>query len=197
MMVACLISSACVPALESYERIEVPDARYLRSVCYASTGTPSVVYYPYHGIFISLDVTSWVSLGLHLPAGTTAQLNGNTVHISGTAKTGPVDAIIPIRAARQGSLGGRDPLEFRKLSDPYTSADNFGPLTGDTHDGKYQWYFFISASSDPQPRLIPSPPDLLRGTVELPSITINGQRYEPQSIPFERHVSAFILPVNC
>ncbi len=196
-LLVCAASSGCAPMRWSYEHIEAPDARYYQSVCYASVGPPSVAYYPFHGIFISLDVTNWVALGLHLPAGTTAQLNGNAVRISGTTNSGPVDATIPIKAARHGSLGNGDPREFSALRDPFTSPDYFGPLTGDTHDGKYVWYLFISETDETQPHLTPSPRGLIRGMVELPSITINGLRYDPQSLPLEHRVHTGISSINC
>jgi hypothetical protein len=173
-----------------YEQIQVPDARYFKSICYHSFGPSSVAYYPFHGIFISLDVTNFVELGLHLPAGTTVELDGHTVRITGSADSGPIDTTIPIQAAQ------RDPLEF-SAHDTFTSADNFGPLLGDTSNGRDLWYSFISVTSEPVPHFIPTPSGLIRGTVELPPITINGQSYDAQSIPFERRVHTEISPINC
>ncbi|MGH8210432.1 MAG: hypothetical protein ACREU6_12745 [Steroidobacteraceae bacterium] len=181
----------------SYEHIEVPGARYFKQNCYASIGPPSVAYYPFHGIFISLDVTYTVALGLHLPAGTTVKLNGNTVHIISIADSGPIDLTIPIRAARHGSRGNGDPREFYGMRDPFTSADNFGPLAGDTDHGRYLWYLFISETAESPPHIIRTPHGLIRGTVELPSISINGQTYDAESVPFERRVHTEISPINC
>jgi hypothetical protein len=87
------------------------------------------------------------------------------------------------------------PLSDKRLA--ITSADNFGPLLGDTSNGRNLWYLFISVASEPVPHFIPTPRGLIRGTVELPPITINGQSYEAQSIPFERRVHTEISPVNC
>jgi len=179
-----------------YEHIEVSDVRYFKKTCYHTIGPPSVAYYPFHGIFISLDVTDTVELGLHLPAGTTVELNGNSVHIIGSADSGPIDTTIPIRAARHDYVRKGDPLEFG-MRDPFTSVDNFGPLLGDTSNGRNLWHSFISVSSEPRPHVISTPLGLIRGTVELPSITINGQSYEAQSIPFERRVHTEISPINC
>lgn len=188
--------SGCIPMRNRYEHIDVPDARYFKSSCYHTFGPPSVAYYPFHGIYISLDVTNTVELGLHLPAGTTVELNGDTVHITGSADSGPIDTTIPIRAARHDYVRKGDPLEFR-ARDTFTSADNFGPLLGDTSDGRDLWYSFISVTSDPVRHVIPTPSGLIRGTVQLPPITINGQSYEGQSIPFERRVHTEISPINC
>ena len=181
----------------SYKHIEVAGARYFKNNCYASIGPPSVAYYPFHGIFISLDLTYSIALGLHLPAGTIVTLNGNTVRIVGSSDSGPIEATIPIRAAPHGSLGNGDPREFSMLRDPFTGRDNFGPLTGNTQHDSYQWYLFISETDQTPPRIIQTPRGLIRGTVELPSITINGQSYEVQSVPFEQRVHIEISPINC
>lgn len=188
--------SGCVPMRYPYGHLEVAEARYFKQICYHSIGPPSIAYYPFHGIFISLDVTYTVELGLHLPAGTTVELNGNTVHIIGSTDSGPIDTTIPIRAARHEYVKKSDPLEFSR-QDPFTSADHFGPLLGDTSDGRNLWYSFTSETSEPIPHIITTPRGLIRGTVELPSITINGQSYEAQSIPFERRVHTEISPINC
>ena len=157
---------------------------------------PSVAYYPFHGIFISLDLTNIVELGLHVPAGTTVELNGSTVHMTGIADSGPIDTTIPIRAARHDYVRKNDPLAF-SARDTFTAADNFGPLLGDTSNGRDLWYSFISETSEPVPHYIRTPNGLIRGTVELPPITINGQSYEAQSIRFERRVHTEVSPVNC
>jgi hypothetical protein len=192
----CSGLSGCVPVRSPYEHIEIPDARYFRQGCYHTVGPPAIAYYPFHGIFISLDVTHTIELGLHLPAGTTVDLNGSTVHILGVADSGPIDTTIPIRATRHDYVRKGDPLEFG-VRDTFTSTDNFGPLIGDTSDGRNLWYSFSSMTSEPIPQIIRTPSGLIRGTAELPSITINGESFEPQSIPFERRVHTEISPINC
>jgi hypothetical protein len=188
--------AGCIPMRYPYEHIDVPDARYFRNSCYHTFGPPSVAYYPFHGIFISLDVTNIVELGLHVPAGTNVGLNGITVHITGIADSGPIDTTIPMRAARHDYVRKNDPLEFG-ARDTFTSADNFGPLVGDTSNGRDLWYLFISETSEPVAHYIRTPNGLIRGTVELPPMTINGQSYEAQSIPFERRVHTEVSPINC
>ena len=188
--------SGCLPMRYPYEHIEVADARYFQSICYHTFGPPSVAYYPFHGIFISLDVTNTVELGLHLPAGTTVELKGNAVRIIGSADSGPIDTTVPIRAFRHEYVRKSDPLEFSRR-DPFTSADNFGPLIGDTSDGRNLWYEFVSVTSEPRPHIIPTPRELIRGTIELPPIMINGQSYQAQPIPFERRVHTELSPINC
>jgi hypothetical protein len=194
-----VLLDACVPVVSEYQRLEVPGARYFRGGCYGSYGPPSIVYYPYHGIFISLDITSTIALGIHLPAGTEVQLNAETVRITGVTQNGPVDVSLPIRAARQGALGNRNPPEFQGLRDPFTSPDNFGPLAGASESGRHIWYSFVSEtdSGGTARRLTQTPLGLLRGTVELPPMTINGVEYGPQTLPFERREYAGTIPVNC
>jgi hypothetical protein len=113
-MVLGISMSACVPITASYERIEAPDARYLRVVCRGSVGPPSTAYYPFHGIFISLNFSS-TEFGLHVPKGLTVQLNDDKIHIKGFSKTAQFGKTVNISAFRQGSSGNGDPPEFRAL----------------------------------------------------------------------------------
>jgi hypothetical protein len=46
-----LALSGCVPIISQYPRIEAPDAVYYRGGCWGGSGPPSLVYYPFHGIF--------------------------------------------------------------------------------------------------------------------------------------------------
>ena len=188
-----------MPQVSAYLRIEAPEARHLERECNAGIGVPTVVYYEYHGVFISLDMTDWVALGVHVPAGNTVRLEGNQLRISGTSRLGPVEVSMPIWAVRQGDLGSIQPREFRGFPDPFTSRDYFGPLQGGSRNGHYLWYSFVaeSAQSDGKVRTIPTPEGLQRGTVELPAMTINGQHYEPQVLHFERHVHAELGAINC
>ena len=189
----------CVPTVSAYLKIEAPEARYLQRSCNAGIGLPSVVYYPYHGVLISLDITDEVDLGVHVPAGSTVQLENNRVRISGTSRQGPLEFSVSIWAALHGAVGSIQPREFHDFPDPFTSRDYFGPLQGGSHDGHHLWYFFVaeSAPGEGQVRIIPTPRGLQQGTVELPAMTINGQYYEPQILHFERHVHAVLDAINC
>ena len=189
----------CLPSVSAYLKVEAPEARYLERSCNAGVGLPSVVYYAYHGVFISLDITDEVDLGVHVPASSTAQLESNRVRISGTSRQGPVEFTVSIWAAVQGDVGNIQPREFRGFPDPFTSRDYFGPLQGGSRDGHYLWYFFVAetAAGEGPVRIIPTPRGLQRGTIELPAMTINGQHYEPQVLHFERHVHAVLDAINC
>jgi hypothetical protein len=197
VVLSSVLLNGCVPVESKYERIDASGAKYFRSECYGGSGPPSIVYYPYHGIFISLDITSWIALGIHLPAGMTAQLDDTTTPISGVTDTGPTEVTLPIRAADQGSLGSATPREFYAIRTPFSSPNNFGPFTGATKDGRYAWYLFLSETDREPARLISTPPGLVRGTVELPAMTINGERHERQTLHFERQIFRGIMSVNC
>jgi hypothetical protein len=70
--------------------------------------------------------------------------------------------------------------------DHYTTPDNFGPLEGGG-EGKYLlWYLYLIMSPQDPQRIATVPRGLVSGTVELPAMTINGQRYESQKLSFKR-----------
>jgi len=50
-----------------------------------------VVYYPFHGIYISIAGSR---LGLHIPSGAVVQLNAKTVEIDGTVGATPYHATL-------------------------------------------------------------------------------------------------------
>jgi hypothetical protein len=188
--------SGCVPMTSTYERIDVPDAVRFKDVCRGTVGPPSTVYYPYHGIYISLNFGA-AALGLHIPEGMTVQLNDNAIKVAGLSKSGQVQKIVHFKASRQGAVGNNDPPEFRALPDPYTSPDSLGPYVGSSNGDRYVYYFFSGVDEIRVDRGASLPSDLLYGTVELPSMTINGHRYEPQILPFKQTKFSEIAPINC
>jgi hypothetical protein len=153
-----------LPAVWPSTRVVAPDAQYLSSP--GEVGSKDWAYYPYHGIHISVHSTGDFALGLHVPPGTTAELNGDTVHVPATTKSGPVEKDLRISESH----------DFRAL------APHEFTTVGEYHE----WYLFHSQSGEAG--LMPK--EIVRGTIKLPSITINGQRYEPQVLPLERHVRA-------
>jgi hypothetical protein len=53
-------------------------------------------------------------------------------------------------------------------------------------------------TDDNRPNRLISPPfDFTEGIIELPAMIINGQRYEPQTLPFKQTKYSEISPVNC
>lgn len=200
LFLAYAVLGGCVPIAYHYLRVEAPDGRYFGDSCRGGVGPRSLVYYPYHGIFISLDINATIAFGLHVPAGTRVELNGREVHISGTTDQGPLEVSFPIGAAAQGTFGPVYPGEFVGLPDPFSSPDNYGPLTGLTQNGRYIWYLFVAYQVDPHgdpKQQASTPSQLLRGSVELPPMTIDGQQYGPQKLHFERRIYAAVSPINC
>src|SRR5580698_9192814 len=83
-MVAVVICSqiGCVPIVGSYQRVDVADARYLHGIC-SSYGPRNWAYFPYHGIFLSLNLSS-LNFGVHYPKTTTVELASDEVTVTGS-----------------------------------------------------------------------------------------------------------------
>ena len=70
------------------------------------------------------------------------------------------------------------------------ASDDFGPHVGSDKPGvDFAQYIYgvdgrVSA-------------DTSAGTLTLPSLTINGQLYDPQDLSFKRETYVGVLPVNC
>jgi hypothetical protein len=156
-----------------------------------------MAYYPFHGIYISIDLTA-ARFGLHIPSGTAVQLNGRTISVDGEIGTNPYKATFLLKAASHASIGtGAEPPEFMASIDHYTSPDNFGPLEGGG-DGSYLlWYLYLVVSpQDPrQPARVSTA--LTEGTVEIPSMTIDGHTYESQKLTFKRVRFVGLAAANC
>jgi hypothetical protein len=195
LLLSSALLTACFPMSTTYERIDAPDAKYFKSICHATIGPPSTVYYPYHGIYISLNFT-FTSFGLHIPEGMTVQLNDNTIKVTGVSAAGPVERTVHFKAFPQGSGGNNDPPEFAVRA-PYTSRDALGPFEGSSVGNRYVYYFFNGVDDDHSNRMVSLPIDLTEGTIELPAMTINGQHYERQILPFKQAKYFEISPVNC
>jgi len=195
LAITSCLTAACVPMSWTYERIDAPGAVYFKNICRGTVGAPSTVYYPFHGIFISLDYT-FTTLGLHIPEGMTVQLTDNKITVNGVAKSGPVQTTVNFKAYPRGAGGNNDPPDFA-LSATYTSADALGPFEGRSVGGRYVYYLFMGADDNRPNRLISPPFGLTDGTIELPAMIINGQRYERQILPFKQTSYSAISPVNC
>jgi hypothetical protein len=194
-LTGCLTASACVPMSSTYERIDASDAVHIKNVCRGTVGPPSTVYYPYHGIYISLDFSS-TQFGLHIPEGMTVQLNDNTIKIDGVSQSGHLEQSVHIKRFKQGAAGNNDPPQFG-VTAPYTSPDDLGPFEGRSVGNRYVYYFFMGVDEILPNRTVSLPFDLLYGTIELPAMTINAQRYERQTLPFKQTSYFEISPVNC
>jgi hypothetical protein len=195
LLLASILVTACFPMSSTYERIDVPDAVRLKNACRGTVGPPSTVYYPFHGIYISLNFGS-TRFGLHIPEGITVQLSENTINVNGVSKSGPVQRAVHFKAFPQGAGGNNDPPEFAVRA-PYTSPVDLGPFEGRSVGNRYVYYFFMGVDDDHPNRTVSLPFDLTEGTIELPAMTINGQRYDAQILPFRQTKYFEISPVNC
>jgi hypothetical protein len=101
--------SGCFPYVSSYPKIEAAGATYVHSGCQSEPGPYSMAYYPFHGIYISIDILD-SRLGLHIPTGTVVELNGKTVNIDGLVGTTPYQATINLRAVSHASYIGYAPV---------------------------------------------------------------------------------------
>jgi hypothetical protein len=179
----------------TYQRIDAPGAVYFKNICRGTVGPPSTVYYPFHGIYISLNFT-FTTFGLHIPEGMTVQLNDNTITVKGLSQSGLVKMSVHFKAYLRGAGGNGDPPEFA-VTAPITSADTLGPFEGRSAGNRYAYYLFMGTDDNRPNRLISPPFDLTEGTIGLPAMTINGHRYEPQILPFKQMKYSEISPVNC
>jgi len=194
---ASILSQGCVPFVGHYVRIEASGATYLKSTCSGSVGMPNITYYPFNGIFISINLYP-VLLGLHVPSGATVQLEKDTIKITASTKDGIVDLAVRLKPAPHQAIGTNSPPEFRRLPDPFDSnATPLGPFVGESSNGYYRWYLFVS-TDEQNPRLFVSAPGgILRGTIEIPPMIVNGRHYAAQTLTFSRASYAGVLPVNC
>ena len=202
---ALLVGSGCAPIWGTYTRIEVPDAKYFGRKCGGSVGPKSVAYFPYHGIFLSIDIDSSIRFGINVPSGMTAELLGRTIHISGRTESGPIEfkaTMVPTTTTGIfGSAKRPESMPFftRGYRDP--AANSFGPFKGETSkekDNQHIWYMFSAFDESETPRrLVQVPRGLVSGTIELPTLAVNGQRFGPQKLPFSRDSYFDISPVNC
>ena len=93
---ASILLAGCVPYVTTYPKIQAPNASYLHPGCQAELSPNSMVYYPFHGIYISIDGSRF---GLHIPSATVVELNGKTIEIAGVIGTTPYRTTLNLRAA--------------------------------------------------------------------------------------------------
>ena len=194
---AVSVLSGCVAQRVDYYKLRVPNALYFKDECYGAAGPPSLAYYPYKGIFISLDTPSraFFELGLHVPASTVAALMGNSVSIAGVTADGrAVTVTAVLKAVPHGSFGTNEPRHpFLWRPDPYKSPLGYGPLKGGTFRGEYLWYLFEAFPQHDKEL----PTDLVRGSITLPPIKVGKHGYPSEVVTFGVQKVTGIIPVNC
>jgi hypothetical protein len=193
-LLGSIVLTACVPVVTTYPKIQTPNATYLHSGCQSDLGPNTMVYYPFHGIYISIDGSHF---GLHVPPGTVVELNGKTIEIAGVIGATPFRSTLNLKAASHRSIGvGYQPSQFMESIDHYTTPDNFGPLEGGGNGTYLLWYLYLMTEpQDPQGRIIPK--GLTEGTIEIPAMTINGVHYDPQILTFKKESFTGLAAVNC
>jgi hypothetical protein len=193
---ASILLAACVPYVTSYPKIEAPNADYLHLGCQSELGPKTLVYYPFHGIHISIGLVG-NRFGLHIPSGTIVELTGRTIEISGLIGTTPYHVTTTLRAIAHKSVGtGYVPAQFMESIDHYTTPDNFGPLEGG--GGEYPlWYLYLMGNTEEARSVFVIPKGLTEGTIEIPAMTINGQHYKSQKLTFKREIYVGMAALNC
>ncbi|MGO9947235.1 MAG: hypothetical protein ACLPWG_10340, partial [Steroidobacteraceae bacterium] len=99
-----MMLEGCVPFTTTYPKIEAPAATYFAPGCTSDFQPRSTVYFPFHGIYISIDLEA-SRFGLHIPRDNVVQLDGTTIEIEGTIGTTPYKSAFPIRAVKRDSIG--------------------------------------------------------------------------------------------
>jgi hypothetical protein len=189
----CATLSACVPSASTYWRVTAPDAAYFHRSCSGGYGPRSITYYPYHGIFISVDLLETpglrVFMTLHIPSGSAVEVDDPMMHVRGLSPEGPLEIVLKLRPTPHGGVGNLGPPSIYRSRDPYVSANNFGPLLGGEDHGTLIWYLYVTEGSIPQ--------NVISGSLVLPPLTIDGQHYAAQILTFTQEKFVGVLPVNC
>ncbi len=188
-MAAGLALSGCVPLMHSYYKAEYPGATYFGEACLGVAGAPSVAYFPYEGIFLSVavvaDEPATIIVGFHIPAGNRMQILEKSVAISyGTTQPITMEKIWPTDLRG----GNPDPEEFREIPSTYGKEDYFGELTGETMGTAYKTYLFKANFDETKANA---------GTIGFPEFRINGKIYKGPVVPFKKSTSFEISPINC
>jgi hypothetical protein len=193
-LLMCVSFSGCVPVGMQYQRAEAPGAVYLRGLC-GGSGAPNWAYYPFHGIFISVSPRP-MSVGLHYPPGTTAQLDANEVTLSGWRQNELFTLTIHLAPADHRAMGNSTPEEFDAMVDPMNP--NAKIYTSRSSKGRgLIWANFIGVNVDNPHHVVIVPEDLDRAKIVIPAITINGEVYGPQELPIVHKQYVGVIPVNC
>jgi hypothetical protein len=188
--VICLQLAGCVPIFQSYQRVDVADAHYLHGIC-GSYGPRDWAYFPFHGIYLSLSLSS-LEFGLHYPKTTTVELDSNEVTVGGLHNGAPAKWAAKLVPVRHGGLGS-DPPEFAYMVDPITSTTDHRTRK----ESDMIWASYSIRDQNLANRLVAIPQDLESETIRIPAMTINGTKYESQELTIVRKKYSGVIPVNC
>lgn len=198
-VILTLTPAGCMLLINAhYVSVEAPNAEYLRSACNGTAGFPDIAYYPFHGIFISLQLYP-VLIGIHVPDHNVVHLGDDIVVIRGRSPHGLVNMVVHVKVSPHDVFGANWPREFGRM-DPFQEGrtTTLGPLEGGgSAYGSYLWYLFVGTNQDKSKAFISAPGDMTTGTITLPSITVNGMRYPRQTLRFVKKAYSGITSVNC
>ncbi len=191
---SCVFSSGCVPWHERYDRVELPNASYIKGLC-GGYGPPNWTYYPFADIFISVTLSP-LQIGLHYPVGTAAHLDGDTIEIRGVRGAEAVDVIADLRLVIHGALGSATPGRFDGMSDPADPTRT--PRYHRSSKGRgIIWESFLAFDKEKPDREAAVPDKLEHGVLVIPPMTINGHSYGAQQLPILHRAYTGIYPINC
>ncbi|SHE19883.1 hypothetical protein BBROOKSOX_1749 [Bathymodiolus brooksi thiotrophic gill symbiont] len=188
------------PSSGSYYKIEHNKGKYLGRACSGTVGAPSLVYFPFHGIYFSLkigDFSNYISFGIHIPEGKNAQLVNNELTL--LDKNNIVLGKLILRPSKH-QISYYHGGSFFKSKDPFGTLDYFDQLSGGTTVVKYtflfpdhespKWYQFISSIDldIKQHR---------NGFIKLPKLRIDNIFYDVPLLEFKKDTYFELAPWNC
>lgn len=181
-----LLLAGCIPKGGSYYKFHSKsDSEYFRTSCYGQDGAPSILFFKYHDIYLSiriLDYKDKILLGIHIPKNNTVQImNKHMIFSKGNNEETKQLKLIAMEHYPSGSSA---PYVFRS-DDPYGKENFFNTLSGNTNiitfkligsdKIAYKWYQFYANFEK-----------IENGTIKVPNMKINGKLYEGPSLRFEK-----------
>ena len=192
-LAACLALSACVPMVHSYYKTEYPGAEHFGEDCTGSAGAPSIAYFPYKGIFMSVDVRKRqhsIIIGFHIPEGKSIQLLGHSITISYDTAGRVTKAELKPTDRQFG------PYEFWMVPSPFGKEDYFGMLAGET---KIKRFLLAPNVASHKTYLFEASMDIKAktGTIRFPEVMINDKIYKGPVVHYKKSNSFELSPLNC
>lgn len=194
-----ILLTGCFPISESYFQLVRPDAKFYGTSCGGGLGPPSVAYFPHGEIWLSVMIVKYrkaVLIGVHIPAGQTAQVLDRKLKVVYEASTGKIIEY-PALAPGRVREGNPEPRTFRSFPDPYGTDDFFGLLVGDTKTVKH-----FGGTDETAYKVYRFQADFdlnraIKGSVMLPTIRINGRDIAGPTLNFERSSHFELATINC
>ena len=182
-LVLCFSLGCVVPARNTYIYLDRPEASHSKD---SVDGSPAIAYFEFHKIWLSATFQpTFVQLGVHVPEGQTAKLDGKLLEITqniGVEPKAKALELIPMPADYKNVT----PVNFMiGYKHDFHAEENFRTLSGGTivlnaplaknvvcHKG----YFFKAPISLPKN---------CKGSLKFPDLEINGTSYPGPSLSFE------------